>query len=334
MFLFFIGIDISKEWFDVVLRSKAYPNTIYHQKFSNDTSGFSAFKSWLSSHGLTRLEEVFVCLEHTGVYAVPICQFLNETSMTYTLIPGVIVSQAGIQRGKNDKADAHKLSLFAMRNHEDLSIHTLSSEAVRLLKTLLGLRKRLMKAKHILLVSYKEIKGFETQQVSEPIVTSSQKVIKDIELQLKQTEKEIDQVLKANEELKRNYDLLLSVPGIGRQSALHMIVFTKNFVSFICPKKFAAFSGIAPFQSSSGSSIRSRTKVSPKANKKMKSLLTSAVNSSLVHCQEYKQYFDKQIERGKNEFSVKNVIRNKIVSRAFAVIKRGTPYLDLHRALG
>ena len=35
-------------------------------------------------------------------------------------------------------------------------------------------------------------------------------------------------------------------------------------------------------------------------------------------------------KKGKNKYSVKNVIRNKIVARAFAVIKRNSGYVDTH----
>jgi len=44
---------------------------------------------------------------------------------------------------------------------------------------------------------------------------------------------------------------------------------------------------------------------------------------------EYQTYYQKRIKEGKNKMSPLNIIRNKPVFRAFAVIKRGTPYVDL-----
>jgi len=334
MFSFFIGIDISKEWFYVAIRYKDFPNTIKHIQCTNDKAGFKKFLTFCKQQKITDFNKLFVCLEHTGIYGVPLCEFLNEQSICYTLVPGVVIATQGIVRGKNDKIDSKRIAKFALKNHEDLRIHTLPNEAIRVIKTLLGLRKRVMKSKHSLLVSSKEIAAFETQTVVESILEDSKSWIAEDEERLRMIDEKIDAVLKENSALQQNYDLLLSVPGIGRQNALHMLVFTKNFVSFICPKKFATFSGIAPFQSSSGKSIHSRTRVSQKANKKMKALLTGAVNSSIRTCAEYQQYFQKQLERGKNEYSIKNVIRNKIVSRAFAVIKRGTPYVNTHSFMG
>ncbi len=44
---------------------------------------------------------------------------------------------------------------------------------------------------------------------------------------------------------------------------------------------------------------------------------------------EYKNYNQRRCDEGKNKMSTLNIIRNKIVFRAFAIVKRGTPYVDL-----
>jgi hypothetical protein len=46
---------------------------------------------------------------------------------------------------------------------------------------------------------------------------------------------------------------------------------------------------------------------------------------------EYKEYYKRRTESGKNKMSTINVVRNKIVFRAFAVVKRGVPYVDLYK---
>jgi len=194
----------------------------------------------------------------------------------------------------------------------------------------LAYRDRLVKARHGFKVSSKEMKAFDTANVIKTICPRSEEMIQNLTQEMKQLEKDIDLFLENHPEIKRNYELLLSVPGIGRQNALYMIFYTKNFVSFNCPKKFASYAGIAPFKNESGKSKKSNSKVSHKANKKMKTLLTSAVVCSLSKCPEYLIYFNKQIKRGKNKNSIKNVLRNKIVSRAFAVVRRNSPYVNTH----
>jgi transposase len=326
----FLGIDVSKEWFDAALKHRSHPKTIKHLQFDNTADGFQQLIKWLKQMGVADLSQLFVCLEHTGVYTIPLCKFFAHHNISYTLVPGVEITNQGISRGKSDKLDAKRIVKYLYKNREDIRIHTLPSEAIRTLKTLLAFRQRIIKAKHGLQVSLKELKSFETTPVVQSIQHESRQIIEQFNQQLKRIDAQIDQCLKENPPLKNTYQLLLSVPGIGRQNALYLIVTTQNFVSFNCPKKYAAYSGIAPFKNRSGKSVNGNTKVSHHANKKMKSLLTSAVVCSLQSCPEYRLYYERQLKKGKNENSIKNVIRNKIVARAFAVIKRNSPYVNVH----
>ena len=328
---FFIGMDISKLWFDVALLSTATPRTTQQQQFDNTLQGFEQMLQWLIAQGVSSFDQVFFCLEHTGVYSIPLSRFLSEQKLAYTLVAGNEIKQSsGITRGKNDQVDAKRIAQYAYKNRDFIRIHTLPLDAIRQLKAMLAYRERLLKAKQALQVAAKELKAFETSQVVDSIATQSQQMVQQIHQQVLDIDKALRNFVKTQPQLKANYDLLLSVPGIGEQNALYLIVVTQNFVAFDCPKKFAAYAGVAPYCSKSGTSIRSASKVSPQANKKIKALMSSAVVCSLPKCAEYKAYFDRQIQRGKNPFSVKNALRNKIIHRAFAVIKRQTPYVDTH----
>lgn len=328
---YYCGIDMSKEWFDAAIIAVQNPRKTKHQQFENHEKGFEAFLKWLDQNDVKELSELFVCMEHTGVYTIHLCEFLTNQQINYTLVPGAEISNSiGIHRGKNDKLDAKRIARYAFKNRDDLRIHTLPSEELRVLKALLAHRERIIKARHAFKVSSKEMKSFDTSKVIDAICPRSKELIDQLTKEIKKVEKDIDSFLNEHPQIKKNYELLLSVPGIGRQNALYMIFFTKNFVSFDCPKKFASFAGIAPFRNESGKSKKSNSKVSHKANKKMKTLLTSAVVCSLSKCPEYLIYYNKQIKKGKNENSIKNVLRNKIVSRAFAVVRRNSPYVNTH----
>jgi len=41
-----------------------------------------------------------------------------------------------------------------------------------------------------------------------------------------------------------------------------------------------------------------------------------------------KAYYKKRLDKGKHKMSTLNIIRNKLLSRAFAVAGRGTPFVD------
>src|SRR5690625_8024410 len=93
----------------------------------------------------------------------------------------------------------------------------------------------------------------------------------------------MNEIIKENQSMSRNFKLLTSIKGVGPQTALFIIAYTNNFTKFKEWRKFASYSGIAPFPNESGTSIRGRTKVSNLANKKIKSLLDLCAKSSIQY---------------------------------------------------
>jgi transposase len=134
--------------------------------------------------------------------------------------------------------------------------------------------------------------------------------------------------LRDKPELKKNYELLLSVPGIGHVTAVYMICSTNNFAGNISGKQLASYCGVVPFGHSSGTSIKGRNKVHKMANKNLKKLLHMGARSAATHNKEYRQYYERKIAEGKHDLSVINAIRNKIVLRAVAVVRNQRKYVN------
>ena len=130
------------------------------------------------------------------------------------------------------------------------------------------------------------------------------------------------------EKINQQFELAKSVPGVGPQTAINLIVTTRCFSTFDDWRKLACYAGIAPFEYSSGTSIRGKTKVSSMGNKKLKSLLNMAALSAKKYDKQLHDYYEKKTKEGKNGMSVMNALRCKIVARVFATIKRETPYVD------
>jgi transposase len=143
-------------------------------------------------------------------------------------------------------------------------------------------------------------------------------------------ENEIDRLIACEQELLKMSVLLQSIIGIGPVIATHLIAYTGGFRRFQTWRQFSCYIGAAPFPFSSGSSIKGKTKVSHLANKSLKALFFLAASTAIQHDPELKRYYEHRISLGHNHMSVLNIIRNKLISRAFAVINRGTPYVKLH----
>jgi len=68
--------------------------------------------------------------------------------------------------------------------------------------------------------------------------------------------------------------------------------------------------------------------VSHLADKQMKTLMDLSAKSAIQYDKELRDYYLKRIENGKSKMSTINIVRNKILYRMFAVIKRQTPFIE------
>ena len=136
----------------------------------------------------------------------------------------------------------------------------------------------------------------------------------------------ISQTVKDDQLLKDQSKKIQNVPGVGPQIAVHILVTTQAMTQFKTSRQYACYCGVAPFEYSSGSSYRSKTKVHYLANRKMKTLFHMAAMSVLTRDGEMKVYYNRKLAEGKNAMSVINAIRFKIIDRVFAVVKRNECY--------
>lgn len=105
-----------------------------------------------------------------------------------------------------------------------------------------------------------------------------------------------------------------------------MIIATNEFKDISDPKKFACYAGVAPFEHTSGTSIRGKSRVSHKANKPMKTLLHMSALVAVNYNDDLKQYYQRKLQENKNKMSVLNAIRNKLIHRVFACVRENRLY--------
>ena len=114
-FIHFLGIDVSKEYFDAVVILDGNKEKLIHSQFVNDYKGIKSLCKWLKKQGST-FENTLVCLEHTGMYGKLIikCLMIEKFSLWVEMSLKIIRS-IGVQRGKNDKVDAQRIAFYAMK---------------------------------------------------------------------------------------------------------------------------------------------------------------------------------------------------------------------------
>jgi transposase len=287
--------------------------------------------TWLKKHAV-ELKETLVCFEHTGRYDVILQVYCEQQGIDYVKESGLQIKRSlGIQRGKNDRVDAFRLAEYVYLYQEKVKTTRLASDQIIRLKALLSLRTRMVRTRAGYIASIKQDKSCLDVKMSDPLIQCQQKLLNTYSKQIQKIEDEIARVIDQDPLMKQQHLLATSVVGIGLITASYMIVYTNCFQSFKNSRKFACYSGSAPFEHTSGSSIHGRTRISKYANKTIKTLLTNAALAAIKHDAQIRQYYQRKVEDGKPKKLVINNIRNKLIGRVFATINRETPYVNISK---
>ena len=259
-----VGSDMSKLKFDARIHS----NQSY-KVFENSNKGFKEYVKWVYKNSPYSKEEILFVFEYTGLYSFQLSTYLSDHNISFALIPGLQIKRSlGISRGKSDKVDATKIALYGYRLRDEIKPTTLPSEEIAVLKPLLSLRDRLVKQRAGYKASLGEIKRVLNKKKNKTMFSVEAEMIKYFTKKIKVVDKEITRIINSNDKLKKIFNLIVSVKGIGPQTAYYLIVNTAGFTRFANYRKFASYCGIAPFPYLSGTSIRGRSKVNHLANKK------------------------------------------------------------------
>lgn len=325
----FIGVDVSKETLDFVVLVEGEKQ--FHLCVSNDKSGVQQFYRKLTKQMGTDKNQFLFCLEHTGIYCNPFLEFASQKTLAVWLENAKkIKAYHGLEREKNDAIDAFRIAEYAYAKRHQTKLWEAPREVIGKLKNMIKLRERLINSKKRLLDPLREEKQFGDQEWAKEHKKLLQPVIDKSEKQIKEVEDKIKQLIEEDDHLKKLYNQVTSVKGVGMVVAINTLVVTNEFKSITDPKKMACHCGVAPFKKESGKSVKGRAKVSHQANKPMKTLLNLAARAAVSSKGELREYYLRKVEEGKNKMSVLNAVRNKIILRIFACVRDNRKYENIY----
>lgn len=329
--IFCIGVDVSKLTLDValVLVEGHLRNNRGSITIGNTLEGLKELRDWLKQQGVVFNETTKVVMENTGMYHRLLTSWVKKTGLQYCVDNAARIKWSmGITRGKDDKIDSQRIAMYAAKNLQELHWNNASEERLMLLKDLLTTRESLLQQIQQLRVPLNERKQYLDEKQTREMEVLLAPAITGLKASLKQLDTAIQKAIASDIELLRLYKLALSVPAIGPQTAAALLCDTRAFTGYENAGQLSSYCGVVPFGYRSGTSIRGKNKVHPMANKNLKRLLHMCVLSGIRKYPEFKDYYERKIAEGKHTMSVINALRNKLVTRIAAVVKRGEPYVD------
>ncbi len=325
----FIGIDFSKEKVDVAVISAEGLNETaarVFNEFKNSVSGFRQLVKWVETvAGGTDASRWIFCGENTGDYSKPLCNYLYGKGYDMWLENAKSIKDAsGLRRLKSDRADAAMIAEYAMRNHDKAVLYEPLSDSLYQLRELYLYRQTIVRHRCSFQVRRGEKRLTMEKSRAKTIISGiGQHIVSELNKKIKKLDEEIESLIAENEELTEVFAIVTSIPGIGTQNAVCLMVYTDNFRKFnFDPRKIACYYGLAPFGRSSGTSVHTDPHVHYMANRQIKAMLTQAALVAVSYNPVMAVYYGRLIRAGKKKQVALNNVKNKLVHLATAMVRK------------
>lgn len=322
---FYIGVDVSKATLDWAVTDG---KTLLLQTQSvNSEAGIKATLKVIKALPGFVITESVCCMEHTGLYYAHLLSSLYKIHLPIWLESSLQIKKAGgLQRGKTDSIDAIRIAEYAYRFRDKLHLWQPPRPVLQKLAALSVLRQRLLLVHQQMQQPIKEQQRFIEPSLQRQLIKSCQASLNAIKIDLKNVDKQIMELIEADDHLKQLFNLVTSAPGVGGATATELLVATEEFKAIDDPKKLACHAGVAPFEYRSGSSVRGKTRVNEHARKRLKTLFHLGAMSAICVKGELQDYYQRKVGEGKNKMLVLNAVRNKLIHRVCSVVHRGQKY--------
>lgn len=307
------GIDISKDFFDVCFISGRCEKA---GRFTNDTKGFEQFCAWISAG-------THCVMEVTGPYYLRVATYLHGKGFSVSVVNPLVIkrfSQMRLIRAKTDKADARMIALYGLS--EALQLWSPPNDCITALQQLDSISAQLSKQRTALnnqLEAFRQ-SGAVQKQIKQFLI----KAIRIAQKQQACIEKQMDDLVKKHyAEMMKN---LTSIPGLGKKTAMVLIVLTGGFKKFASAKQLSAYVGLAPRIFQSGSSVKGKARICKMGMSRIRVLLYLCAWSAKRCNQACKDLYERLVSKGKAKRVALIAVANKLIKQAFAIINNNTTY--------
>jgi transposase len=311
-----LGIDIAKLKFNICLINES--GKLKHKVFPNTADGFQQLAAWLIKQGAPL---VYACMEATGVYGEALALQLHEAGHRVSVInPAAVKAFAGsrLSRTKTDKVDAELIARFCVAQQP--LVWTPPAPEARELQALVRRLEALTEMR------VAEQNRLEASIAVAAVRSSVEEHIAYLDRQIEQTKAAVRQHINSHPNLRRQSELLDSIPGIAETTAATLLAEIVDITQYRSARQVAAYAGLVPRERQSGSSVRGRTRLSKIGNARLRKALYFPAITALRCSEFFKRWADGLRERGKCKMSVIGAVMRKLVHLAYGVLKTGKPF--------
>jgi transposase len=302
-----VGIDISKDWFDAHTEGR-------DKRFSNRRMGFEELIAWLGEGNF------HVVLEATGGHERALRRFLDEAGIPASVAHAFQVHSFGKALGrlhKTDKVDARLLCEFGKMRMPRPSV--LDKEHRRDLKRLVSTWKSLQGQ---LVALQAQLRSPETPEIARKGLEAAEN---GLDLAMMDVMTGIEKLIGSHADLSQDVSLLTSIKGVGTVSAVQILAQLPEG-ELRSARQLAAYAGTAPGIRESGSSVRGASRIPRSCNHRLRSVLYMCALVARRYCPHLRAFGDRLAERGKSKKQVIVAVMRKLTHAIHGVLTTRMSY--------
>lgn len=317
--MFYLGVDISKDSFDVALLGEEQQ---WRGHFSNDRAGCKKLARWLKKR---KVSSVHACMEATGRYWEELAIFLSDEGHTVSVVNPKLVkrhAEATMQRNKTDAQDALTIADYCAKQQPDL--WTRPSPSYRELKAMVR-HVQALKADR-----QRERNRKQSGLSSAEVHAAIDEHITFLDAQIEALEQRIHDHIDQDPDLKADKELLKSIPGVGDIVAATFLVEIPDVSRFAHADQVAAYAGLTPAEHRSGSSIHRPARLVKWGNAHLRAVFYMPALSAHKWNPIIANLKQRLEARGKSKMTIVVAVMRKLVHLCYGVLKTRKPFDPYH----
>jgi len=130
----------------------------------------------------------------------------------------------------------------------------------------------------------------------------------------------IKDLIDRHPDLREQYDLLTTIPGIGPQTAAHFLAEVPDISRFESAGELAAYAGLTPYQHDSGSSVHRPGRLVKIGNSRFRTAFYMPALAAIF------ALVERLRANGKKPMTIVGAVMRKLVHLAYGVLKHRQPF--------
>lgn len=317
-----IGIDVSKAKLDCCWLRDPEAVKLKTKVFKNTAPDHRKLGQWILAQTKSLAEEIHIVMEATGVYHEPLAYALYELGFQVSVVNPARTKEFSNSLGATHKTDAKDSLMLAQFGHRmKPGLWQPEPPEARELKALLA---RLEALEFDLQREMNRREKADFSGLSQRVFDSLEHMIKTFKEEKRRLEHDIDDHIDRHPQLKKNRELMASIPGVGPvlSRTILSVIHSRDFTS---AGQLSAYLGLIPRIQQSGQ-WKGRSRLTKQGPSRVRAKLYMAAVVATKANPDIKRQYERLQANGKCKMQALGAAMRKLVQICFGVVKHQSEY--------